>query len=190
MSKEIIQIRVHGRGGQGVVTAAELIAMAAFCEGKEAQAFPFFGVERSGAPIMAFARISGKKIKTREQVYEPDYLIIQDETLIDDEGILVGCSGDTKLIVNSNKSALEIYKTLPKLKIKPNNIFTTPATEVALEFLGKNIVNTVILGAMAKYSGLFSLAALKQAVTKKLISKGENIIQKNLAAITKIYASN
>src|SRR5574344_256713 len=118
MLDNIIQIRVHGRGGQGVVTAAELIAMAAFYEGKEAQAFPFFGVERSGAPIMAFARISDKKIKTREQVYEPDYLIIQDETLIDDEGILVGCSGGTKLIVNSNKSALEIYKTLPKSKIK------------------------------------------------------------------------
>lgn len=190
MSKEIIQIRVHGRGGQGVVTAAELIAMAAFCEGKEAQAFPFFGVERSGAPIMAFARISGKKIKTREQVYEPDYLIIQDETLINDDGVLVGCSSNTKLIINSNRLAKDIFHDLPTSKIKINNIFTTPATEIALEFLGRNIVNTVILGAMAKYSGLFSLAALKQAVSKKLISKGENILQKNLAAITKIYESN
>ena len=83
-----------------------------------------------------------------------------------------------------------LSNNLPNSKIKINNIFTTPATEIALEFLGRNIVNTVILGAMAKYSGLFSLAALKQAVTKKLISKGENILQKNLAAITKIYESN
>lgn len=190
MNKGIIQIRVHGRGGQGVVTAAELIAMAAFYEGKEAQAFPFFGVERSGAPIMAFARVSDKKIKTREQVYKPDYLIIQDETLINDEGIMTGCNSDTKLIINSNASALEIYKALPKSKIRLNNIFTAPATEIALEFLGKNIVNTVILGAMAKYSSLFSLGALKQAVTKKLIDKGESVLQKNLAAITKIYESN
>lgn len=184
----IIQIRVHGRGGQGVVTAAELVALAAFYDGKEAQAFPFFGVERSGAPIMAFARISNMPIKTREQVYHPDFLIIQDATLLNNAGILNGCQPKTKLIINSSKSKEEVFKELKNNKnIKLNNIYTTPATEIALEFIGKNIVNTVILGALAKHSDLFSLSSLKKAVTNKLKEKGEKILQKNLDAITKIY---
>lgn len=191
MIDNIIQTRVHGRGGQGVVTAAELIALAAFYDGKEAQAFPFFGVERSGAPIMAFARVSTTPIKTREQVYHPDYLIIQDATLIDDEGILSGATAQTKLLVNSPKTREEIFKDLKNKKtIKLNNIYTTPATEIALEFIGKNIVNTVILGALSKHSDLFSLASLKKAVTTKLGSKGPKILQKNLDAISKIYETN
>jgi len=191
MIDNIIQTRVHGRGGQGVVTAAELIALAAFYDGKESQAFPFFGVERSGAPIMAFARVSNSKIKTREQVYRPDFLIIQDATLIDDEGIFNGVTAQTKLLVNSSKTKEEIFKDLKKNnKIKLNNIYTTPATEIALEFIGKNIVNTVILGALAKHANLFSLQALNKAVTVKLESKGPKILQKNLDAITKIYATS
>jgi pyruvate ferredoxin oxidoreductase gamma subunit len=191
MIDNIIQTRVHGRGGQGVVTAAELIALAAFYDGKESQAFPFFGVERSGAPIMAFARVSNKPIKTREQVYRPDFLIIQDATLIDDEGILNGATSQTKLLINSPKTRAEIFKELKNNRnIKLNNIYTTPATEIALEFIGKNIVNTVILGALAKHGGLFSLTALKKAVTTKLKIKGEKVLQKNLDAISKIYATS
>lgn len=191
MLNNIIQIRVHGRGGQGVVTAAELIALAAFYDGKEAQAFPFFGVERSGAPIMAFARISNQPIKTREQVYHPDFLIIQDATLINNEGILNGCTAQTKFIINSSKNKEELFKEFENNKnIKLNNIYATPATEIALEFIGKNIVNTVILGALAKHSNLFSLKSLKEAVATKLAEKGEKILQKNLAAIDKIYATN
>lgn len=191
MLDSIIQIRVHGRGGQGVVTAAELTALAAFYDGKEAQAFPFFGVERSGAPIMAFARISNQPIKTREQVYRPDFLIIQDATLIDDEGILNGITSQTKLLINSSKTKEEIFKELKNNKnIKLNNIYTTPATEIALEYIGKNIVNTIILGALVKHSNLFSLGALKKAVATKLKEKGEKILQKNLDAIDKIYATN
>ncbi len=198
MTNNIIQVRIHGRGGQGVVTAAELIALAAFYDGKETQAFPFFGVERSGAPIMAFARISETKIKTREQVYLPNFLIIQDASLIYDAGILTGSNSETKLLINSPETKENIFKELKKasklnkqtLKIKITNIFTTPATEIALEFIGKNIVNTVILGAIAKDTNLFSLAALKKAVTTKLETKGANILQKNIAAINKIYETS
>ena len=198
MKNFIIQTRVHGRGGQGVVTAAELIALAAFYDGKESQAFPFFGVERSGAPIMAFARISNNKIKTREQIYNPDFLIIQDATLIFDAGILSGSSDKTILLINSTQTKAEVFKELKQaskknkqiLKIKLTNIFCTPATEIALEFIGKNIVNTVILGALAKHGTLFSLEALKKAVTHKLGTKGVNILNKNLAAIDKIYATS
>jgi pyruvate ferredoxin oxidoreductase gamma subunit len=198
MKNFITQTRVHGRGGQGVVTAAELIALAAFYDGKESQAFPFFGVERSGAPIMAFARISNVKIKTREQVYKPDFLIIQDDSLIFDDEILNGSSAQTKLLINSNQSKEAIWNELKQatkknkqiLKIKLDNIFCTSATEVALEFIGKNIVNTVILGALAKHGTLFSLSALKKAVTHKLGTKGATILQKNIAAIDKIYATS
>ena len=198
MTNYTISTRVHGRGGQGVVTAAELIAMAAFYDGKESQAFPFFGVERSGAPIMAFARISNNKIKTHEQVYYPDFLIIQDASLIYDAGILNGVAATTKLLINSSQTKEEVFKELKKaskinkqvLKIKIENIYTTPATSIAIEIIGKNLVNTVILGALAKHGTLFSLAALKKAVTHKLESKGASILQKNLAAIDKIYATN
>lgn len=198
MTNYTISTRVHGRGGQGVVTAAELIALAAFYDGKESQAFPFFGVERSGAPIVAFARISNTRIKTREQIYFPDFLIIQDASLIDDVDILNGSATHTKLLINSPKSKEDLFKYLQQaakrnkktLKIKLENIYTTPATEIALEVIGKNLVNTVILGGLAKQGDLFSLAALKKAVTHKLENKGEKILQKNLAAIDKIYATS
>ncbi|NCU43291.1 pyruvate ferredoxin oxidoreductase [Candidatus Falkowbacteria bacterium] len=191
MSFSTTQVRVHGRGGQGVVTATELIALAATFDGQEAQAFPFFGVERSGAPVVSFARISKQPIKTREQIYRPDYLIIQDETLIGDKNILAGAHNQTKIIINSTLSPAEIKKQLkplsPKGKIYEKNIICTPATVVALEVIGKNLVNTVILSALAKNSSLFSLDSLKKAVRLKLASKGKAIVEKNLKAIKLVY---
>ena len=193
MSSLTTQVRVHGRGGQGVVTAAELVALAATLDGKEAQAFPFFGVERSGAPVVSFARLSKAPIKTREQIYRPDYLIIQDETLIGDENILAGAHAQTKIIINTSLSNTEIFRQLkkssPKIKVHQKNIICTPATAVAVKVIGKNIVNTVILAALAKNSSLFSLGSLKEAVREKLKSKGEDVISKNLEAITLIYES-
>lgn len=198
MKNNCLQIRVHGRGGQGVVTAAELIALAAFYDNKESQAFPFFGVERSGAPIMAFARISKNIIKTRERVYYPDFLIIQDATLLDESDILNGSHSNTRILVNSAENAQQIWNKLKetckiykqKMVIKPENIFSCHATEIAMEIIGKNIVNTVILGALAKNSDLFSIAALKKAVTEKFSDKGKAILQKNITAILKIYENN
>jgi 2-oxoacid:acceptor oxidoreductase gamma subunit (pyruvate/2-ketoisovalerate family) len=193
MSSLTTQVRVHGRGGQGVVTAAELVALAATLDGKEAQAFPFFGVERSGAPVVSFARLSKTPIKTREQIYRPDYLIVQDETLIGDKNILAGAHAQTKIIINTSLSNTEIFQQLkkssPKIKIHQKNIICTPATVVALKVIGKNIVNTVILAALAKNSSLFSLGSLKEAVREKLKSKGKDVVNKNLKAITLIYES-
>ncbi|MGI5827125.1 MAG: 2-oxoacid:acceptor oxidoreductase family protein [Patescibacteria group bacterium] len=193
MSSLTTQVRVHGRGGQGVVTAAELVALAATLDGKEAQAFPFFGVERSGAPVVSFARLSKTPIKTREQIYRPDYLIVQDETLIGDKNILAGAHAQTKIIINTSLSNTEIFQQLkkssPKIKIHQKNIICTPATVVALKVIGKNIVNTVILAALAKNSSLFSLDSLKEAVREKLKSKGKDVVNKNLKAITLIYES-
>ncbi|NCT54973.1 pyruvate ferredoxin oxidoreductase [Candidatus Falkowbacteria bacterium] len=174
------QIRIHGRGGQGVVTAAELIAIAAFYDGLEAQAFPNFGVERTGAPIQAYARISKKKITTREQIYEPTVLIIQDSSLLDSGNILAGISDKTKIIINAKENRWD------KLKNK-KNLYFSPATEIALEMIGKNIVNTVILGAFAKYTKLVSLASLKKAIETKFKDKGEEIVAKNIKAIEKAF---
>lgn len=175
------QIRVHGRGGQGVVTAAELIAIAAYNSGKYSQAFPNFGVERSGAPIQSYARISDEEIITHEQIYEPSVLIIQDASLIGHVNVFDGHDKNTIVIINANQ------KDYPNLKLKTKKIFFTPATETALEIFGKNIVNTIILGAFAKYTGLISLESLEKAVKEKFKEKGEEIIKKNIQAIINIY---
>ena len=178
----MIQIRIHGRGGQGVVTAAELIAIAAFTEGKEAQAFPSFGVERTGAPIEAFARIDNKPIRTREHVYEPNVLIVQDSTLLPTVDVAKGCGEKTIVIINTTKPKDKINIKLPK-----ENIFALDATKIALDEIGRNIVNTVILGAFTKATKIVSVKSLEKAITKKFKLKGEKIITKNINAINKAY---
>jgi pyruvate ferredoxin oxidoreductase gamma subunit len=174
-------IRIHGRGGQGVVTAAELIAIAGFYEGRESQAFPSFGVERSGAPIQSFARIDDRPIITREQVYEPSILIIQDASLIDSVDVFSGCKKDTAVIINSPK------KDWPEIKKRFPKTFLTPASEIAIRILGKNLANTVILGALAKKTAVVSLESLKKAIKEKFASKGAAIIEKNIKAIEEAY---
>jgi len=178
------QIRIHGRGGQGVVTAAEIIARAGFYEGLEASAFPSFGVERSGAPIQSFVRLDNKPIITREQIYKPTVLIIQDATLITTADIFSGSTDQTTVIINSP------VNKWPTLKKRFKHLYFTPATEIALEIFGRNIVNTVILGAFAKHTGLVSLDSLKKAITEKFYDKGQAIIDKNILAVTRDYAKN
>jgi pyruvate ferredoxin oxidoreductase gamma subunit len=162
----MIEIRIHGRGGQGVVTAAELIAAAAFYDGKYAQAFPFFGVERRGAPIMAFARISDQPIRLRAQIYQPEFIIIQDSTLLGQADIFQGATNKTKIIMNSEKKNKDLGKKYRKYKIS-----AVPATQMALDVLGKPIVNTAILGAFAGVTGLIQLASLEKAIKERFKSK-------------------
>lgn len=176
------QIRIHGRGGQGVVTAAELIAIAAFNDGQEAQAFPSFGVERTGAPIEAFARIDKQPIRTREHVHEPNVLIVQDPSLLEVIDVTKGCNDQTLVIINTKKKKDEIKVNLPQ-----KNIFTLDATKIALDEIGRNIVNTVILGAFAKATGVVTLASLKKAIKQKFSAKGQSLVDKNINAITKAY---
>lgn len=178
----MIQIRIHGRGGQGVVTAAELIAIAAFNNGQQAQAFPSFGVERTGAPVESFVRIDNQIINTREHIYNPDILIIQDASLLDSIDVSTGCSEKTKVIINTAKKTSQL-----KIKLPKENIYTIDATSIALEIIGKNIVNTTILGAFAKITGLVSLASLKSAIKEKFADKSQDIINKNIKAIEKSY---
>jgi pyruvate ferredoxin oxidoreductase gamma subunit len=180
----MVEIRIHGRGGQGVVTAAELIAIAAFKDGKQAQAFPSFGVVRTGAPVESFARIDDQPIIVRQQIYEPDILIIQDATLLDAIDVARGCAKKTLVIINTAKTKDELKINLPK-----NNIHTIDATKIAMEIIGKNIVNTVILGAFAKATGLISLESLKKAITEKF-SGHDELIAKNIKAVAQAYENN
>ncbi len=180
----MIQIRIHCRGGQGVVTAAELIAIAAFKGGLQAQAFPSFGVERTGAPVEAFVRLDDKPIIIREQIYQPNFLIIQDASLLDSVDAAKGADKKTLAIINTAKAKPSLKINLPQA-----NLYTIDATKIALEIIGKNIVNTVILGAFAKITGLVDLASLKQAIQEKF-SDRQDLIDKNLKAIEIAYQNN
>lgn len=176
------QIRIHGRGGQGVVTAAELIAISAFFDDWQAQAFPHFGVERTGAPIEAFARIDKKAIRTREHVQNPDFLIVQDPSLLSVIDVTKGCSGKTKAIINTSLHKKDLAIDLPQ-----ENIFTIDATKIALEILGKNIVNTVIIGAFAGATELFTIDSIKKAIKQKFEEKGKELVEKNIKAVEIAY---
>ncbi len=175
------QIRIHGRGGQGVVTAAELIAIAAFKDGKQAQAFPSFGVERTGAPVEAYVRIDNHPIRIHEQIYHPDCLIVQDASLIGSINLTGGCDDRAIIIVNTAQEKKGLNLGLPE-----QNIFCVDATKIALKIIGKNIVNTVILGAFAKVSKLITIKSLESAIKEKFAEKPE-IIEKNTKAIKEAY---
>lgn len=186
------EIRIHGRGGQGVVTASEILAIAFFKEGKNVQAFPNFGVERSGAPIMSFVRFSDKEITSREHVYNPDILIIQDDTLIDTSDIFFGIKKDSVLLINSKDSIDDIFLKLKESKkipsaFKKDNIFVTDATSVAFDVFGKNIVNTAMLGLLSKALDVLSLDSALKAIKEKFADKSKAIIDKNLDVIKKVY---
>ncbi|MDD1763731.1 MAG: pyruvate ferredoxin oxidoreductase subunit gamma [Methanobacteriaceae archaeon] len=146
----MIEIRFHGRGGQGAVTAAEILAKAAFEDGKYCQAFPFFGAERKGAPVMAFSRIHDKPIRRRYQVYTPDYVVVLDETLLEAVDIVSGLKDGGKVIINTEED----------LKLDSVEVHTIDATGIALETLGVPIVNTVMLGAFSKVTEEVSLDSI------------------------------
>ncbi|AEH06913.1 pyruvate ferredoxin oxidoreductase subunit gamma [Methanothermococcus okinawensis] len=167
----MIEIRFHGRGGQGAVTAAQILAKAAFYDGKFSQAFPFFGVERRGAPVMAFTRIDDKKIRLRSQIYEPDYVIVQDPTLLDIIDIKGGLKKGGKIVVNTHNN----------LQFSDCEVYTIDATGIALEVLGLPIVNTAMLGAFTGVTGEVTIESLKKAIMdtfpKKLGEKNAKVAE-------------
>jgi pyruvate ferredoxin oxidoreductase gamma subunit len=170
----MIEIRIHGRGGQGNVAAAELLSIAAFKDGKFSQAFPSFGAERVGAPVQAFVRIDDKKIRIREDVRHPGYLIVQDENLLETVPILDGLKPDGLIVVNTEKKAEDLQlKTTATVE-------TIPATEIALEIIGRPIPNAIMIGAFCTITGLVSLDAVQEAIMEKFPGRvGEN----NVAAL-------
>jgi len=171
------ELRIHGRGGQGSVTAAELIAVAAFEGGVFSQAFPAFGVERRGAPVQAFVRFDDKKIRLRSQVYEPDYIIVQDSTLIKDVDVFKGVKPGGIVIVNTEKR--------PDYQVPAGvRLITIDATSIALRAIGLPITNTTLMGAFAAASGEIRFSALENALKHRF--PGE-LATKNIAAAKIAY---
>jgi len=157
------EIRIHGRGGQGSVTAAELLAHAAFLEGKCVQAFPYFGAERRGAPVKAFARISDQPILVHSQIYNPDYVIVLDPFIYKLVDVAEGLKKDGIIIFNTPKKPEE-------LKLKGLRVATVDATGIALELnllvAGLPVVNTAVTGAFAKATGEVELSSVLKVITE------------------------
>jgi pyruvate ferredoxin oxidoreductase gamma subunit len=166
----MIEIRIHGRGGQGAVTAAQLLAIAAFYDGKYAQAFPMFGVERRGAPATSFVRIDDKPINVREQIYNPDYIIVFDPSLIE--------------IANAKKGLKHEMIVNTKEHIKGG--FCQDLTCKAIKLFGKPIINTLVLGTFAGRTKIITLESLKKAIDQKFKGKPE-LAEKNKKAVEESY---
>ncbi len=159
----MFQVRVHGRGGQGVVTTAELLSVAAFLDGYEAQAFPSFGSERMGAPVMAFCRIDDVPVRVREPVTAPDAVLICDATLLHHVDLFSGLAPDGFVLINSSRSWSELgLDELPDFEAE--RMMTVPATALAREYTGKPIANTCVLGAFAALTGTTTMPSVKQAL--------------------------
>jgi len=175
----MFQIRIHGRGGQGVVSGAELLSVSAFIEGRYAQAFPSFGSERMGAPVMAFCRIDDKPIRLREPVLEPDALIIQDATLLHQVDLFNGLRARAYILINASKSADELGLAGFAHGIQQYRLHAIPATDLALEHVGRKVPNVPLLGAFAALTGVIGLPSLLRAIREKFPGP---VAERNVAA--------
>ncbi len=180
----MLQIRIHGRGGQGVVTAAELLSVAAFLEGKHAQAFPSFGSERTGAPVVSFCRIDDKEIRLREPIMEPDVLIVQDPTLFKVIDVFQGLKRDGYLLVNSNKTFAQLELSQAVARLPAGHARIVAASEIAQKHIGRPLPNAVLLGAFAALSGTVHLQSVAAAIRQTF---SERIAEANVAAATEAF---
>ena len=161
----VLEVRIHGRGGQGVVTAAELLSVAAFAEGKEALAFPTFGSERTGAPVTAFCRISDRRIRSHEPIVEPDALIVQDTTLLHQVDLFGGAGPDAYVLINTGRGLDELgLGDFAASRFRPERVVTVAATELAREHLGRPLPNAALLGGFAALTGAVSVESVTNAI--------------------------
>jgi len=166
-SSRTFAVRFHGRGGQGVVTAAELLSVAAFREGRFAQAFPTFGSERAGAPVAAYCRISDAAIRTRAPVAVPDALVVQDATLVHQVDLFSGVAPEVYFLLNTNRRLATLGIDSLTSGLRPERLATVPATELALEHIGLPLPNAVLLGALVALCGVVSLTSLLAAIGER-----------------------
>jgi pyruvate ferredoxin oxidoreductase gamma subunit len=157
-------VRIHGRGGQGAVTAAELLSVAAFDEGRHAQAFPTFGSERTGAPVVSFCRIDDRPIRLREPIADPDALIVQDPTLLHQVNLFAGLRRDGYLLLNTSHSLHDLGLEDLTARLTPEHVIAVPATDIAREHLGRPLPNAALLGGFAALTGQVSLGAVSGAI--------------------------
>ena len=175
----MIEIRIHGRGGQGAVTSAELLATAAIDDGKYAQGFPSFGPERRGAPVASFVRVDDKPIKMREKVYEPDISVVLDPTILSIVNVAAGLKEGGIVLVNSHKSAADLrgrYGLKSRLGL-------VDATTIAKETLGIPVTNTTMLGALIRATGIVSLEAMYRALEHRF----GPLAARNVRALDRAY---
>jgi pyruvate ferredoxin oxidoreductase gamma subunit len=180
----MLQIRIHGRGGQGVVTATELLSVAAFEQGRHAQAFPSFGSERTGAPVVAFCRIADQDIRLREPIVAPDVLIVQDATLLHQVDVFQGLKPEGYVLINSKRDFHALGLAEIEQRHRRERLVTVPATEIALKHLGRPLPNAVLLGGFAALSGLITLEAVAHAIRAKF---GGRVADGNVAAAAEAF---
>jgi 2-oxoacid:acceptor oxidoreductase gamma subunit (pyruvate/2-ketoisovalerate family) len=176
----MLEIRFHGRGGQGAVTSAELIAIAAIGKGEFAQAFPSFGPERRGAPVVAFCRVDDKKILNRAKVYEPDVVVVLDPGLLTLVNPVEGLKPGGIIIINTKKSYDEIMDSCSF----SCRVGIVDADKIAKEELGRVIVNTTMLGAVMKATGLLEVDDIREAMLNRF---GPKLGEKNMKALERAY---
>ncbi len=180
----MFEVRIHGRGGQGAVTAAELLSVAAFAEGWHAQAFPTFGSERTGAPVVAFCRLDDKPIRIHEPIDRPDVVLIQDPTLLHQVRVFEGIGKDGYVLVNTARSLADLGLLDLTEELRPHRVTTVPATALAREHLGRPLPNTALLGGFAALTGKVSVDAVAEAVRQRFRGPvGEG----NVAAVRAAY---
>ena len=181
--KDIVEIRWHGRGGQGAKTASLLLADAAFNTGKYVQGFPEYGPERMGAPITAYNRISAERSTVHSNIYEPDYVVVVDETLLSAVDVTAGLKKEGAIVINSSKSPAELR---PLLKGYEGKVCTIDAGKISEEELGKNFPNTPMLAAIVKVSGVIGLEEfihdMEGSFRHKFASKPQ-VIEGNMRAL-------
>jgi pyruvate ferredoxin oxidoreductase gamma subunit len=182
MVRGVFAVRIHGRGGQGVVTAAELLALAAFLEGRHAQAFPSFGSERTGAPVVSFCRIDDREIRVREPIVAPDALIVQDPTLLHQVDVFGGMRPGGAIVINTGRSleALGLAEFA-----RDYRLLTVPATEIARERVGRPMPNAALLGGFAALTGVVSLESVAAAIGRRF---PDVVARGNAAAATAAHA--
>lgn len=180
------EIRFHGRGGQGAKTAAQLLAEAALNEGRQVQAFPEYGPERTGAPVRVYARISKTPIKSYAPVTNPDIVIVIDSTLLKTVDVTEGLSKDSILIINTTKPPEEM-KEITKFN---GRIFTFDATSLSLKYLNRDIPNTPMLGAVVKLTKIIKLKTLTKMISLHFLKKlGAQNTQLNIKMVEEAYKS-
>ena len=177
----LVEVRWHGRGGQGIVTVSRLLAQAALLDGKYVQAFPEFGPERRGAPVTGYTRISDEPISIHCHIYNPNIVVIVDPTLIDKIDVLKGLVEDGTIVANTEKAPRELKESL---NVEKARVYTVNATRIALDVLGRPIYNTAMLGALVKASPLVTLESISKVVTERFPGA---VGEKNVAVIKRAY---
>jgi pyruvate ferredoxin oxidoreductase gamma subunit len=180
----MFQVRIHGRGGQGVVTAAEMLSIAAFTEGRHARAFPSFGSERTGAPVVAFCRISKREIRLREPIMEPDALIIQDPTLLHQVDVFAGLKPDGYILINTSRGFDELGLTDFLKDCRRERVRTVSATDLSRKHIGRPMPNMPMLGGFAAVTGIIKLESVVKAIADKFSGK---VAAGNIAAVTEAF---